>query len=198
MTKNPATIRVAAVDLNGVMRGKRVPFSYTDKLGKGAVRLPFSALNVDIWGEDIADSPLVFESGDADGILRPTGRGPVPMPWLATPSELHPMVLHHDDGTPFAGDPRHALAAVLDRYAARGWQVMAATELEFYLVDDNGDDIEPAHSPLTGKPMHTADVLSLDTLDAFDAFFTDLYAASADMDLPAQAAISESGAGQFE
>ncbi|MCF6315694.1 MAG: glutamine synthetase family protein [Marinosulfonomonas sp.] len=198
MTKNPATIRVAAADLNGVMRGKRVPFSYTEKLDKGAVRLPFSALNVDIWGMDIADSPLVFESGDTDGILRPTGRGPVPMPWLATPSELHPMVLHHDDGTPFAGDPRHALAAVLDRYAARGWQVMAATELEFYLVDDSGEDIGPACSPLTGKRMHTADVLSLDTLDAFDAFFTDLYKASADMDLPAQAAISESGAGQFE
>lgn len=198
MPKTPATIRVAAVDLNGVMRGKRVPLSYAKKLDKGAVRLPLSALNVDIWGEDIADSPLVFESGDADGILRPTGRGPVPMPWLATPSELHPMVLHHDDGTPFLGDPRHALEAVLDRYAARGWQVMAATELEFYLVDDSGEDIAPAHSPMTGKPMHTADVLSLGTLDAFDAFFTDLYSASADMDLPAQAAISESGAGQFE
>ncbi len=198
MTKNPDTIRVAAVDLNGVMRGKRVPFSYTKKLDKGAVRLPFSVLNVDIWGEDIADSPLVFESGDADGILRPTGRGPVPMPWLATPSELHPMVLHHDDGTPFLGDPRHALAAVLDRYSARGWQVMAATELEFYLVDDSGKTLAPARSPLTGKPMHSTDILSLGALDAFDAFFTDLYAASSDMDLPAQAAISEGGPGQFE
>lgn len=198
MSQKPQTIRVAAVDLNGVSRGKRVPFSYGEKLGKGAVRLPFSTLNVDIWGEDIDDSPLVFESGDADGILRPTHRGPVPMPWLNNPSELHPMSLHHDDGTPFAGDPRHSLVAVLERYKTRGWQVMAATELEFYLVDDNGKTIEPARSPLTGKPMQNADILSLDTLDAFDDFFTDLYAASADMDLPAQAAISESGAGQFE
>ena len=198
MSKHPRTIRVAAVDLNGVMRGKRVPASYAKKLDKGAVRLPFSVLNVDIWGEDIADSPLVFESGDADGILHPTGRGPVPMPWLATPSELYPMVLHHDDGTPFLGDPRHALQEVLNRYGARGWQVMAATELEFYLVDDSGETIIPAHSPLTGKPMHKADILSLDALDAFDAFFTDLYEAAEAMDIPAQAAISESGAGQFE
>lgn len=198
MSQKPQTIRVAAVDLNGISRGKRVPFSYGEKLDRGAVRLPFSALNVDIWGEDIADSPLVFETGDADGILRPTGRGPVPMPWLATPSELHPMAMHDDDGTPFAGDPRHALVAVLKQYQDRGWQVMAATELEFYLVDDSGQMLQPARSPLTGKPIQTADVLSLDTLDAFDGFFTDLYAASADMDLPAQAAISEGGAGQFE
>ncbi|WP_456391249.1 glutamine synthetase family protein [Profundibacter sp.] len=198
MRKTPATIRVAAVDLNGISRGKRVPYTYVDKLAKGAVRLPFSTLNVDVWGEDIADSPLVFETGDADGILLPTSRGPVPMPWLANPSELHPMLLHHDDGTPFAGDPRHALMAVLERYSKRGWQVMAATELEFYLVDDSGDTLKPARSPLTGKTMQTADVLSLDTLDAFDAFFTDLYAASHAMDIPAQAAISESGAGQFE
>ena len=198
MSDHPRTIRVAAVDLNGVMRGKRVPASYAEKLGKGAVRLPFSVLNVDIWGEDIADSPLVFETGDADGILHPTGRGPVPMPWLATPSELHPMVLHHDDGTPFLGDPRHALQEVLNRYGARGWQVIAATELEFYLVDDSGETIAPAHSPRTGKPMHKADILSLDALDAFDAFFTDLYEAAAAMEIPAQAAISESGAGQFE
>lgn len=198
MTKNPETIRVTAVDLNGVSRGKRVPFDYGAKLNKGAVRLPFSALNVDIYGEDIDDSPLVFETGDADGIMIPTGRGPVPMPWLASPSLLHPMALHHDDGTGFAGDPRHALVAVLDRYKARGWQVMAATELEFYLVDDSSQTLAPAKSPLSGKPMQNADVLSLATLDAFDAFFTDLYAASRDMDLPAQAAISESGAGQFE
>ena len=197
--KNKArTIRVAAADLNGVMRGKRVPVSYAEKLDKGAVRLPFSTLNVDIRGADIEDSPLVFESGDADGILRPTGRGPLPMPWLANPSTLYPMTLYHDEGTPFSGDPRHALQAVLERYAARGWHVVAATELEFYLVDDTGETIAPAHSPQTGKPMHKADILSLDALDAFDAFFTDLYAAAEAMDIPAQAAISESGAGQFE
>lgn len=198
MSKKPQTIRVAVADLNGISRGKRVPYSYGEKLGKGAVRLPFSALNVDILGEDIDDSPLVFETGDADGILLPTGRGPVPMPWLANASELHPMALHHDDGSAFLGDPRHALMAVLQRYENRGLQVMAATELEFYLVDDSTDTLTTAKSPLTGKPMQTADVLALDTLDAFDDFFTDLYAASAEMDLPAQAAISEGGVGQFE
>jgi glutamine synthetase len=200
MTNTPdfATIRVAAADLNGVMRGKRVPATYAAKLESGVVRLPYSALNVDIWGEDIANSPLVFDSGDADGMLRPTGRGPVPMPWLATASELHPMALYHDSGKPFAGDPRNVLQYVLDQYAKRGWQVIAATELEFHLVDDSGKTLTPAVNPVTGRKMATADVLSVDALDAYDAFFTDLYNGAAAMGIPAQAAIAESGVAQFE
>ena len=85
------TFRAVASDLNGQMRGKRLPASAADKLEGGSVRLPYSVLNVDIWGADIEDSPLVFDSGDADGMALPTERGPVPMPWLENPSALVPM-----------------------------------------------------------------------------------------------------------
>lgn len=192
------TFRVAACDLNGQMRGKRVPPDYASKLDKGAVRLPFSALNVDLWGADIDGSPLVFESGDADGVLRPTDRGPVPMPWLETTTALVPMSLYDDTGTPFSGDPRHALSAVLDRYAQRGWQVIAATELEFTLLDASGPQPQPPLHPATGRRLHGEAVLSVAEMDAFDAFFTDLYDGCAAMGIPAQTAISEAGIGQFE
>ncbi len=192
------TFRVAACDLNGRMRGKRVPGSYAEKLAKGAVRMPFSASNVDIFGLDIEDSPLVFETGDADGVLLPTDRGPVPLPWLDQDQPLVPMALHYDDGTPFEGDPRHALAAVIERYAARGWKVIAATELEFTLVDDSADALSPVKDPATGREIEVADVLSIAQLDMFDPFLSELYAACADMDIPVQTATCESGLGQFE
>lgn len=192
------TMRVAACDLNGQMRGKRVPASYAAKLDKGAVRMPLSALNVDVFGLDIDDSPLVFETGDADGILMPTGRGPLPTPWLDTPQPLVPMQMMHEDGNAFDGDPRHALTAVLDRYTQRGWTVMAATELEFTLVDDTGDTLGAVTNPQTGRPLQAAAVLGLTQLDAFDGFFSALYAACAQMDIPAQTTTSESGVGQFE
>lgn len=190
--------RVAACDLNGQMRGKRVPPSYADKLDKGTLRMPFSALNVDLWGADIDGSPLVFESGDADGVLLPTDRGPVPVPWLATETALVPMCLHDDEGTPFAGDPRHALASVLERYAQRGWSVVAATELEFTLLDTSGAHPQPPINPVTQRRLQDEAVLSMAEMDAFDAFFTDLYDGCAAMGIPAQTAISESGVGQFE
>ncbi|WP_422029295.1 glutamine synthetase family protein [Roseovarius sp.] len=192
------TIRVAACDLNGQMRGKRVPGSYAGKLDDGTVRMPLSALNLDIFGADIDDSPLVFETGDADGILRPSGRGPVPLPWLDTPQPLVPMSMYHDDGRAFDGDPRHALVTVLDRYAARGWQVMAATELEFTLVDDSGKSLRPVRNPQTGRRTGAPGILSLTHMDAFDAFLSALYDGCAAMGIPAQTTTSECGLGQFE
>ena len=191
-------IRVAACDLNGQMRGKRMPPSYADKLTKGTVRMPLSALNVDLWGADIEGSPLVFESGDADGVLHPTERGPVPMPWLESPTTLVPMCLYDDGGTPFSGDPRHALTAVLNRYAERSWSVIAATELEFTLLDASGVAPQPPLNPVTGRRLQDGAVLSIAEIDAFDAYFTDLYDGCTAMDIPAQTAISESGIGQFE
>jgi glutamine synthetase len=193
-----ATFRVAACDLNGLMRGKRVPGSYASKLDQGAVRLPLSALNLDIFGADIEGSPLVFETGDADGILRPTDRGAVPVPWLANTQALVPMMMYYEDGTPFEGDPRHALISVLDRYKSRGWTVVAATELEFTLVDDSGKRLKPVRDPLSGRRLATSEILSVAQLDPFDPFLTALYEGCEAMGIAAQTTTCEGGIGQFE
>lgn len=192
------TVRAAVADLNGQARGKRVPARFADKLITAGTRMPLSVLNVDIWGDDIEDSPLVFESGDRDGVLMPTDRGFVPMPWLTNPSALLPMWMFREDGTPFEGDPRHSLRLVLDRFEARNWTPVVATELEFYLIDDAGDDLQPPPSPRSGKRRLGGEVLSIRALDAFDTFFTELYDACEAMDIPAETAISEAGMGQYE
>ncbi len=191
-------VRCGAVDLNGLARGKRVPRRFAAKLETEGTRFPLSVLNLDIWGEDIDDSPLVFESGDADGVLLPTERGYVPMPWLTGQTAILPLWSFHEDGTPFQGDPRHALNTVVQRYKARGLTPVVATEMEFYLVDDSGQGIRQPKSPRSGKRRAGAEILSLRALDAFDRFFNDLYDACEEMGIPAEAAISEGGLGQFE
>ena len=196
--KEFSTFRVAVCDLNGLMRGKRLSVVDHPKLTTDQIRMPLSALNVDLWGRDIDDSPLVFESGDADGFLQPTERGPLPMPWLCQKSAMLPMWMFSEDGSPFAGDPRHSLAQVLDRYAKRGWQVIAATELEFYLVDDSGSKLLPVINPTNKRRLDAADTLSLQQLDDFNAFFSDVYKACNELGIAAQAATSECGVGQFE
>ena len=191
-------IRVAAADLNGVARGKRMPVRFADKVTRGGTRFPMSVLNLDIWGEDIEDSPLVLASGDRDGVLHPTERGFVPMPWLNTPTGLLPIWMFHEDGLPFMGDPRHALAAVQKRFADKGLTPVVAVELEFFLIDDTGNRLRVPISPRSGKRRVAGEILSMRTLDAFDDFFTELYDACEAMDIPADTAISESGLGQFE
>ncbi len=191
-------VRCGAADLNGQARGKRVPRRFASRLETDGTRMPLSVMNVDIWGEDIEDSPLVFETGDVDGVMLPTERGYVPMPWLSSPSAILPLWAYHEDGRPFAGDPRHALASVLRRYKERGLTPVVATEMEFYLVDDSGKEIMQPKSPRSGKRRDAAEILSLRALDAFDNFFNELYEACDLMNIPAEAAMSESGLGQFE
>lgn len=191
-------VRCGAADLNGQARGKRVPRRFASRLETDGTRMPLSVMNVDIWGEDIEDSPLVFETGDVDGVMLPTERGYVPMPWLSSPSAILPLWAFHEDGRPFAGDPRHALADVLRRYKERGLTPVVATEMEFYLIDDSGKEITQPKSPRSGKRRDAAEILSLRALDAFDNFFNELYDACDLMGIPAEAAMSESGLGQFE
>ncbi|MEL6689715.1 MAG: glutamine synthetase family protein [Pseudomonadota bacterium] len=185
--------RIAAVDLNGLLRGKRVP---AEKLGK-PIRMPFSALNVDIFGFDIDDSPLVFATGDADGTLLPSERDPVPLPWLEQSPLMQLSQMFLEDGTPFAGDPRHALARVLEAFGAKGWTPVCAVELEFYLVELDGALAAPVN-PTTGRRLVNPQVLGLRQLDGFEAFFNAVEEGAAAMGIEASTITSESGLGQFE
>lgn len=200
LRKNPTvrTIRIAAADLNGQARGKRIPARFADNVIRNGTRFPMSVMNLDIWGEDIDDSPLVFDQGDEDGILRPTERGFMPMPWLENPSALLPIWMFREDGSPYDGDPRHALRRVIEGFKARGLTPVVAMELEFFLIDDSGKTLQVPPSPRSGKRRKAAETMSIRALDAFDTFFTDLYDACEAMDIPADTAISETGLGQFE
>jgi glutamine synthetase len=165
-------VRAVIFDINGVMRGKRLPVSQLKKAINGGVRMPFSSANLDIWGRDIAHSKWVFETGDADG-----------------------------DSRPFDGDPRNLLASILDKFAARKLYPVAAFEMEFYLADPglhDGPMPQTAMSRLTGAKNIRDGVYSLEDLSDHDALFNDIYDCCQLQDVAADAAISEAGSGQFE
>ena len=67
------------------------------------------------------------------------------MPWAPPGSKQVLATMHEFDGTPSFMDPRAILASVLKRYDDRGLTPVVATELEFYVVEDNWRE--------TGKPM---------------------------------------------
>ena len=203
LAHNPeiGNLRAAVFDLNGVLRGKRVPRNQLKKVTKGGVRMPLSTANLDIWGRDIANSKWVFETGDSDGGCFWTGRGPLPMPWTDQPTALVPLCLMENDGTPFAGDARNALGMVLDSFAARDLYPVVGIELEFYLADpQGGSDGAPDTpvSPLTGaKPIRDG-ALAIDEVNDHDALINEIYAACQLQMIEADTTISEAGLGQFE
>ena len=194
-------VRAFTFDLNGIMRGKRLPITQLQKVIVGGIRIPLSSANLDIWGRDIADSKWVFESGDADGGGRWTGRGPLPMTWTDQNAALVPLTLTYNDGRPFDGDPRNILAAVLDKFTTRGLHPVAAFEMEFYLADPTlHDGLAPANvaSPLTGAVNIRDGVLSVDDLNDYDTLLNDIYDCCRIQNVAADTAISEAGSGQFE
>ncbi len=191
-------LRAGVCDFNGIMRGKLIPANQAKKALNGGLRIPLSTTSVDIWGNDIAGSSLVYESGDGDGILQWTGRNILAMEWLAQPTGLIPLWLTDENGAPFLADPRQALAHVLAKYSAFGLRPVVATELEFYLLAPDETRPTPPKSPATGKVCNANAVLSIDEIDHFDGFFNDVYALCAQQGIPADTAIAEGGAGQFE
>ena len=192
------TIFACVCDLNGVMRGKRLPIAHLDKVAEGAVRMPLSLLGMDIWGEDIEGNELVFDTGDADGICEFTGRAPSLITWTSRPALFAQLWVREENGEPFLGDPRRVLADIVARYRAEGLTPVVATELEFYIVDPSGRVPQPPCSPITGKRLDSDGALSLDELQHFDALLNEIYDACRAQNIPADAAISENGAGQFE
>ncbi|HEY0212748.1 MAG TPA: glutamine synthetase family protein [Paenirhodobacter sp.] len=192
------TIFACICDLNGVMRGKRVPVDQFDKIVSGGLRMPLSLLGMDIWGEDIEGNELVFDTGDADGLCDFTGRRLSPVDWTSRPAAFAQLWMRQENGEPFPGDPRRALAEVVERFKALGLTPVVATELEFYVVDPSGAVPQPPCSPVTGKRLDSDGALSLDELQHFDAFLNEVYDACTAQGIPADAAISENGAGQFE
>lgn len=195
--ENIKSIRTIIADLNGIPRGKRLPISYLNKVLSSASRMPLSVLNLDIIGNDIENSPLVFETGDGDGNLYATDRGPIKINWLKKPTLFIQQQSFNEDNSPFAGDPRNALLKTLNKFKEKQLTPIASTELEFCLTSF-ASPLAPAISPATGKPMIGQEILSLQELDGLDGFFDDLYDACEEMDISAQAAITESGLGQFE
>jgi glutamine synthetase len=77
--KDIASVQAAVCDLNGILRGKRIPVHQAERVLDGSIRMPLSIVGVDIWGEDIVGNQQVFASGDADGYCIPTGRGVIPV-----------------------------------------------------------------------------------------------------------------------
>ena len=155
LARNPeiGNLRAAIFDLNGVLRGKRLPRNQLKKAINGGIRMPLSSANLDIWGRDIANSKWVFETGYSDGGCFWTGRGPLPIPWTEQKTAIVPLSLMNNDGKPFAGDARNALGMIVYRFASLDLYPVVGFEMEFYLADpQGGNDGQPdaPASPLTG------------------------------------------------
>ncbi|UTW04376.1 glutamine synthetase [Amphritea atlantica] len=189
-------------DLNGNLRGKRLPANAAVKVFEEGVKLPRSVLGFDFWGDDVLDNGLVFETGDMDGICMPVGDRPIPVPWAEEPRDQILAMMSNPDGTPFGCDPRQVLAGVVKRFKAIGLTPVMATELEFYLMDGESEETQRPQPPILseghGRRLSETDCYSIDEMDGLSAFFAEVREVCEIQGVPADTIISELGPGQFE
>ncbi|WP_299348445.1 glutamine synthetase family protein [uncultured Maritalea sp.] len=133
------TIVLGVGDVNGFMRGKRIPATQWERTcndGNAIIAALFAMdMTSDVW-----DTPYCsFDNGYVDMHMFPS-HVPVASPW----EEGVAICMARAEGLdhkPVPIDPRNALIAQVERAAKMGYEVQVGTELEFYLLD-----------PETGKP----------------------------------------------
>ena len=186
--KNLKNISIATPDLNGVLRGKKLPISQLNKVETGNFRMPLSVQNLDIWGRDIESSNWVFKTGDADGRCHWTGYQPILVSWLKNPTALVPVSLYLENGKPFLGDPRHFLESVEKIISNKKLTCVVGAEIEFYLIKEN------KNLDLSSKE----NAYSISEIDGYEDFFNQISKVCSEHDIKIESTVSECGPGQFE
>jgi glutamine synthetase len=188
-------------DANGIGRGKIIRRHELMSFYKSGRHLPISILGLDICGEDVHETGLIWDQGDGD--LR---AWPIP----GTLKRLHNtqppraevfMSMYELDGRPMTSDPRHALQRQVDALAAEGLFPAGAFELEFFLLsNDRGPDgkVQPARDVLDGRKSAKTEVYSVDHLHGMLPLFSDIYKGAELAGITAETMISEYAPGQYE
>ncbi len=195
------TVDLLISDLNGILRAKRLPVSSLDKAFTEGMRFPVSVLGMDIFGEDVLDNGLVWETGDGDGVCLPISGAMAVVPWAESPRAQMLTTMTYRDGRVFMGDGRQVLAAQVARLAAMGYTPVVATELEFYLMDGvaaTHGRAQPPNHPKSGQPITLARVYGAEVLDEFEAVLSDISETALVQNIPVDTLLTENGPGQFE
>lgn len=188
------------VDMNGVVRGKRVECANLPKVFQKGIYLPASIFALDINGSTVESTGLGLDIGDADRPCLPIPGTLSYEPWQKRPTAQLLMGMRDSDGSPFFADPREVLRQVESKFDDLGLTVCAAFELEFYLIDQenvNGRP-QPPRSPISGKRPYSTQVYLIDDLDEYADCLQDILEGAREQGIPADAIVKESAPAQFE
>jgi glutamine synthetase len=197
-----SSIHIIWTDICGVARGKILRRDELVPAYKDGRFMPISALVLDVTGQDVPETGLVFDEGDRDMLLWPVPGSLVRIPWIEEPTAQYLASVHDLDGTPHFADPRNALEAIVKRFQTElNMTPVGAVELEFFLMDRAsaiaGEPRAPKSLINEHRPQHFQ-AYYLQDLDDFAPFFKDLYAFCDAQGLPAKTLISEYAPGQME
>ena len=203
LARHPAVeaVDIVLTDANGIGRGKIIRRHELMALYENGRHMPISILGLDILGEDVHETGLIWDQGDGDLRAWPVPGTLALLPGTEPARAEVLLTLHHLDGAPMTSDPRHALARQVAGLAARGLHPAGAFELEFFLLDPEfGPDgyPRPAAAVLDGRRSAATEVYSVDHLHGMEPLFSAIYRGAEAAGIRAETVISEYAPGQYE
>ena len=180
------TVILGLGDLNGLMRGKRIPADQWPRICSSGNALAMSLFTMDMTC-DVWETPVVgFANGFPDCHIFPM-HAPVAVPWEPGVAMCFARAEGMDHG-PLTVDPRQALLRQVERAAAMGIDIQVGTELEFYLLD-----------PDTGRPRDKGnDCYGLARAAELEPVLGPMRRELAEMGIPIEQSNPEYAAGQVE
>ena len=180
------TVILGVGDLNGLMRGKRIPADQWPRICGSGNALAMSLFTMDMTC-DVWETPVVgFANGFPDCHIFPM-HPPVAVPWEPGVAMCFARAEGMDHG-PLTVDPRQALLRQVERAAAIGINLQVGTELEFYLLD-----------PDTGRPRDKGnDCYGLARAAELEPVLGPMRRELAEMGSPIEQSNPEYAAGQVE
>ncbi len=187
-------------DLSGFLKGKRIRPNDFEKCCEGGFVFCAGVTMLTSLGETVSGIPYGEDDGDPDLPAKLIAGSVAPVPWANRPMGQALFRVVAEDGGDFFGDPRTVLENALKPLKKRGLKPVVATELEFYLLDGDSDDVRIGAPmvPGTKRPQPGTQCYHPDDLFEVEAFLNDVYAWCEAQNVPAEAAISEYSPGQFE
>lgn len=194
-------IEAFIIDVNGVPRGKWLQRDKAKALLGGGIAMPRSAFLLDVWGRDVVEGGIAYDTGDPDGLCVAVPHSITRMGWAEGNATQALLTMREADGSTFYLDPRGVLENVLRRYAQAGLTPALGVELEFYLVDPGlmgGQPIAPRGADPTGWRGWQIDAVGLGEIHDYEKILREMMDCAKAQEITLETLVSESGPGQFE
>ena len=187
-------------DMNGILRGKRVGVEELGKAFKNGVNMCAATTILDTLGNTFNNVPYGLNDGDPDAKAFAVPGSLAPVPWASLPTAQVLLELVELDGSPNENDPRNVLRRAMQPLYDMGLRPVLATELEFYLVEYDGQQFQPRCPRIPGSDLRQPGMQYevMEDLYEIDDFLMDLNAICKIQNIPVGAALSEFSPGQFE
>ena len=135
------TVLLVFADMQGRLQGKRlVGEHFVEEVLEHDAEACNYLLAVDVEMNTVEGYAMSsWEQGYGDFVMKPDLSTIRPVPWHEGTAMCMADLVWHDEA-PVVASPRQILRRQLDRLAERGWEALAATELEFIVFRDTYEE----------------------------------------------------------